>query len=183
MQAHDDDDHAADARQQIHVLPEQHADRRGPCPERHEDRREAEREQQCRRKDRTPGAADRCRITAAELIDRNAGHVTKIGRNERQNAGRKEREGAGKNGGPDGNIGDRQRQELRHAAFGPFLSRRIMMIPITFWRSLRHAPFLHKTRNFSVDRQETPVHMSAHFRRASRPRPGARSSAGRATDF
>ncbi|MCY1240061.1 hypothetical protein D9M72_528900 [compost metagenome] len=166
MQAHDDDDHAADARQEIHMLPEQHADRRGPCPKGHKDSCEPEREQQRRRQDRTPGASDRRRIAATKLVDRNARHVTKIGRHEWQDAGGKEREGAGKNGGPDGNIGDRQRQELRHAAFGPFLSRRIMMIPITFWRSLRHAPFLHKTRNFSVDRQETRVHMSAHFRRA-----------------
>jgi hypothetical protein len=88
---------------------EHHADRRGACPECHEHRGKTEREAEGGQKHGPARLAPHGhRIAALELLNGNARHVTEIGRDERQDAGRQEREGSGKKRAQQGNIGDRQ---------------------------------------------------------------------------
>ena len=114
VQPHDDDDHAADHRQDVHVAPDELADGARPGAERHEHGREAEHEGHRRQEHRPP--LDLGRRVAGELVEADAGEVAEIGRDQRQDAGREEREQPGEERSAKGDVD-------RHDARGTSLNR------------------------------------------------------------
>ena len=100
MKAHEDDHHPGNLGEDQHVLAQQLTHRRRRRAERHEDGRESEDEQDGGHRDfRRPDPLLAVRL--GEFVERVAGDVAKIGRHQRQDAGRQEAQDACQEGGAD----------------------------------------------------------------------------------